>query len=728
MKQLVQRLKDGWMGVIEVPPPVVGRGMVLVRSHASVISAGTEGGTVRAARKSLLGKARERPQQLAQVYDTLKQQGIVQTYRAVAKKLDAYSPLGYSLAGEVVEVAPDVRGFSVGDRVACAGAGYANHAELVAVPLNLCVKLPADADLAKAAYNTLGAIALQGVRQAGVGLGETCVVIGLGLLGQLTALLLRANGVTVIGLDIDPRAVEMAGRWSADHAFTIDAPGLPQTVDELTRGIGADAVVIAAASDNLEPVNLAGRLLRKRGTVVIVGAVPTGFEREPHFYRKELSLRMSCSYGPGRYDPAYEEKGIDYPVGYVRWTEQRNMAAFQDLVHAGRIDVSWLTTHRFPLDQAPAAYDLILEKAENVLGILIDYEASAAPAPKRIDIPAKADVEPSSRPVRISFVGAGSYAMSHILPNLPERHDVQLAGVLTASATSSRSVAERYRFRFATSDDNEIFAGDETTTVFVVTRHDTHAAYVLRALESGKQVFVEKPLCLTEAELESINAAYVDALARDGRALLMVGFNRRFSSLAIKLKQETGAGTGPLALLYRVNAGRIPADSWIQDVERGGGRILGELCHFIDFVVFLTGSLPVEVYAAAMSDPEGLNDTLAVTVSLADGSVGTIAYLANGSKALGKEHVEVYRAGVTGVLRDFKEVEIFADGRPKRSRLLGQDKGQKTMVHAFVDAASGASPAPIGVRELYATTKATFAVLESLRTRAPVRITLPEGL
>ncbi|CAI8789487.1 bi-domain-containing oxidoreductase [Methylocaldum szegediense] len=720
MKQLTQKLKDGVVSVIEVPPPRLTPGMVLVRNHFSLISAGTEGSTVSAARKSLIGKARERPQQVRQVLEIFKQQGPTQTYRAVMKKLDTYSPLGYSSAGEVIEVGSNVRGFSAGDLVACAGAGYANHAEIVSVPAHLCVKLPAGADLSLAAYNTLGAIALQGIRQADLRLGETCVVIGLGLLGQLTGLMLKASGIKVIGLDINPRVVDIAAGHCADLAFDSEAPGLSEIVAELTDGIGADAVIITAATHSLQPINLAGQLLRPRGTVVVVGAVPTGFDREPHFYRKELSLKMSCSYGPGRYDPNYEEKGLDYPVGYVRWTENRNMRAFQSLVHSGRIDLSYLTTHRFKLDEAPAAYDLILNRNEEFLGILLEYDAAGAHPERRIDMapPKPRRDEPAGR--GISFIGAGSYAMSHLLPNVAACDGVSLAGVVTSTGTSSRTVAEKFGFRFCSADERDVLEDEATDTVFIATRHDSHAEFVLKALEKGKHVFVEKPLCLTPDERDAIREVYERAQLQPSAPLLMVGFNRRYAPLAVRLKEALGAG--PMCLMYRVNAGPIPPDSWIQDVELGGGRIVGEICHFVDLMIYLTESSPESVYAAAMADPERTEDTLAITLSFVDGSVGTILYCANGAKSLAKEYLEVYRAGITGILRDFRELEIHGCGRPKRERLFNQDKGQKEMVRQFVSATQGRGGRVIPFADILASTDTTFAVKESLRTRSAVQI------
>jgi polar amino acid transport system substrate-binding protein len=755
MKQLVQQLKSGEMQVLEMPAPLGEAGSMLVQVHYSLISAGTEGGTVRAARKGLVGKAMERPQQVKQVLDVLTQQGPVQAYRAVMKKLDAYSPLGYSCAGVVLAVGAGVAGFAGGDRIACAGAGYANHAEIVAVPANLCVKLPPDADLKRAAYNTLGAIALQGIRQADVRLGESCAVIGLGLIGQLTGLMLRAAGVRVAGIDVDPAAVAAAAAHSVDLAAVRDAAGIEGQIMDFSGGLGVDAVIITAGTDSLDPVNFAGAVCRKKGRVVVVGAVPTGFDRDPHYYRKELELRMSCSYGPGRYDPRYEEQGVDYPPAYVRWTEQRNMAAFQELIHSGKVDLDYLTTHEFPLEQAPAAYDLILERREPVLGVVIRYDVDRAPdrAPIRVAPP------PAAGRAGIAFIGAGNYAQGNLLPNLPGDPAVARHGVFDASGPVARRVAERFDFSFCTGEIRDILDRPEINTVFIATRHDSHAAYVAQVLRAGKNACVEKPLALNDAELDAIAAIFSEPASRrsgepvdatpqpstlnsqhlneprasslDPRSssassplpLLMVGFNRRFAPLARQLKESLRPG--PMAMLYRVNAGAIPADHWIQDPAVGGGRIIGEACHFVDFLTFLCGAVPVRVHAAALPDPAGLGDTLHVNLEFADGSVGTIAYLASGSKSLFKEYIEVHQHGTSAVLRDFKQLELFGDRRVERKKLLTQDKGQRAMLAAFLDAVKDGRPSPIPLAELLAVTRATFRIVDSARARAAVAVGPP---
>ena len=720
MQQLTQKLKNGSMQVLEVPWPALSPGMVMVRNHYSLISAGTEGSTVKTARAGFIAKAKERPQQVKQVIDTLRSQGFTQTYRAVMKKLDAYSPLGYSSAGEVVDVAPDVHQFKVGDLVACAGLS-ASHAEIVAVPASLCVRLAPGADLRQAAYNTLGVIAMQGVRQADLRLGESCAVIGMGLLGQLTALILRAAGVRVVGVDIDPAMVDTAGRHCLDLALTRDDPGIEGKIMQFTGGIGCDAVIITAASSSSDPINFAGAISRKRGTVVVVGAVPTGFDREPHYYKKELQLKMSCSYGPGRYDPNYEEKGIDYPAAYVRWTENRNMQAFQELLAAGRVDVGYLTTHTFGIDAAQDAYDMMMAKSERYIGILIEYDLAKALVPSRPARPLRVAAPREKSPaVGVGFIGAGSYAQSHLLPNLPKGRAVSLVGVATGSSAGARSVADRFGFAFCSGDAGEILRDGRINTVFIATRHDSHAGYVMQALDAGQHVFVEKPLCLTEQELEQIAALYASPDRGDGEPLLMVGFNRRFSPLAKAMKSVVG--DFPISAVYRINAGSIPADSWIQDPAVGGGRVIGEVCHFVDFLIFMTGSLPVSVHAAALDAPGQLRDSVTVTLAFANGSIGTICYFADGDKGCPKERVEVFANRTTLLLDDFRSLAVHAGGKKSEKRLGSQDKGQAGCVQGFVDAVVAGKGAPIPFREIHAATLATFKIIESIRTGEVVRL------
>ena len=701
MEELTQKLSNGEMTVQELPMPQLSEGMVLVKNHYSLISAGTEGSTVKAARQNYFQKAKARPQQVAQVMQVLKTQGIVQTYRTVMKKLEAYSPLGYSCAGEVIEVADDVKEFKVGDLVACGGFS-ANHAEVVSVPVNLCVKLREDADMALACYNTLGAIALQGVRQADLRLGETCAVIGLGLIGQIICNLLKASGVRVVGIDVSPAPVAQAAQHCADLALVRSTAGIEDKISDFTNGLGVDAVIIAAATPSLDPVNFAGAIVRKKGTVVVLGAVPTGFDREPYYYKKELELKMSCSYGPGRYDLNYEEKGIDYPAPYVRWTEKRNMEAFQELIASKRMDLSYLTTHTFPLEDAPKAYDMVANKTEPYLGIVLRYNTNKTHKHESIKI---TDATNATSKVGVAFIGAGSYAQGQLLPNLPS--DIRRVSVMTNSGTTSKRVAERFHFEQCTPNESDILNNPDVNTLFVATRHDSHAKYVIDGLKSGKNVYVEKPLCLNVEELVEIQK-----LCAEKQKSVMIGFNRRFSPHAKEIKKKLGSGK--MSMIYRCNAGSIPGDSWIQDMKVGGGRIIGEACHFIDFMAYICGSKPVKVMASVMPDNQNLNDTMNIIVEFENGSSGVVAYYANGSKAMHKEYFEVFSAGASATIDDFKDTKIYTKGKPAKFSTRSQDKGQKAMVDTFfANIKEGKTPIPM--EEIFAVTLASFAALKSVQ-------------
>lgn len=712
MQQLTQKLSNGEMSVQEMPAPILGKGLVLVKNHYSLISAGTEGSTASTARKGLIGKAKERPQQVKQVIDTLIQQGPIQTYRAVTKKLEAYSPLGYSCSGEVIGVGDGVTEFSVGDFVACAGVGFANHAEIITVPVNLCVKLKDSSNLKSASYNTLGAIALQSIRQADLRLGETCAVIGLGLLGQLTGLMLKASGVNVIGIDVSETPVNLAKENFAGLSITRNTSGIDNIIQEYTNGIGVDAVIIAAATPSTDPINFAGSICRKKGRVVILGAVPTGFDREPYWYKKELELRMSCSYGPGRYDLNYEEKGIDYPISYVRWTEKRNMEAFQHMLSNKVINIDYLTSHEFELKDSPKAYDMIVNKSEPYLGIVIKYDISKPAVFKNKVIVGQPQKEAK---VTIGFIGAGSYAQGNLLPNIPKKNaNISRLGILTNSGTTSKRVAERFGFEFCTSDEKDILENNSINTLFIATRHDSHAQYVIKGLSNNKHIFVEKPLCLTRYDLDNI----ITTKEKYPNNQVMVGFNRRFSSLSKILKSKVGSG--PMTMIYRINAGNIPSDTWIQDSEIGGGRIIGEACHFIDYLTWLNGSLPISVYASALPSSENTNDTVNININFENGSTGVVAYYANGPKSMPKEYIEVFYNGISGSISNFKELNLYGKSKTKKS-LFNIDKGQDEMVKQFLNSII-AGKTLIPFQEVIAVTNATFAVLESLKTGLPVKL------
>lgn len=698
MEQLTQNLKDGFMQLLEVPFPALGSGQILVRNHYSMVSAGTEGKTVRDARAGYLAKARSRKEEVRKVIRTAKTVGLLETYRLVMNRLDAPSPLGYSCAGEVIAVADDVRDFNIGDRVACGGS-TAVHSEVVAVPVNLCVKLPVQVSTKDAAFTTLGAIALQGVRQADLRLGENCVVIGLGMLGQLTMQLLQAGGIKAAGIDVDEHQVQLAKEQGFDEVHVRRAPQLEQLINQFTGGHGTDAVIITAGTDSLDPVELAGILCRRKGKVVVVGAVPTGFSRK-NYYQKELDLRMSCSYGPGRYDSEYEEKGLDYPYAYVRWTENRNMQAFVDLMGSNRIRLGGLTTHVFPFSEAKAAYDLILGKTEPFGGILLEYDYQKV-------LKEKVSLKTTQVPIheiRAGLIGAGSFATNFLLKHLSGR--VYLTGLATARPNSARHVAEKFNFGYCTGNAGEIIGDKEINTVFIATRHDSHARFVIEALEAGKHVFTEKPLCLNTDELQKIREVYTAGTGR-----LMVGFNRRFAPMVVQLKKQLNSSL-PCSISYHINAGILPEGHWAHDPATGGGRIIGEVCHFIDLCAFISDSHIKHVSAQIMKDAYGHDDTLTISLKMENGSIAGITYFSNGNANASKEVLEVYQAGTIARIDDFTELSLITAKGKKHIRSR-QDKGHEQEMNRFLEALKSGQESPIPFDSIYNTTLSTFKVLES---------------
>ncbi len=720
MKQVLQNMKTGEMVVADVPAPVAQRGRVLVRTAASLISAGTERMVVDEGKKSLLEKARERPELVRQVIQRARSEGIVKTVNAVLTKLGSSSALGYSAAGLVSSVGEDVTEFSPGMRVACAGVGYASHAEVLSVPQNLCVRLPDEVSFEAGAFGTLGAIALHGVRLAEPTLGEAVAVIGLGLLGQLTVQLLKANGCRVFGIDLDAQKLQLARELGADMTALSDAD-VKRAVMEWSRGRGADAVLITAATPSNQPIELAGEISRLKGRVVAVGLVGMDIPRNLYF-KRELTLKISMSYGPGRYDAEYEERGHDYPFAYVRWTEKRNIEAFLDLVAEGRVDVNRLITHRFPIEEGGRAYQLIAgESSEPYLGIILQYDTerelegrtqAAQPETKQSQ-PARHDA------VHLGMIGAGVYAKAMLLPPL-KAAGVSFKTIATATGVTARDIAEKYHFERISGDANEVINDEDVNLIVIATRHESHAELARRALERGLHVFVEKPLALNEEELERVAA---EAESSTGR--LMVGFNRRFSPLARAARDFFAGRQTPLSISYRVNAGRIPREHWAQDPREGGGRIIGEVCHFIDLMHFLTGALTTRVYAEAVTSRslEVVDeDSVFITLRFSDGSNGAIAYLAEGDKALAKERVEIFGAGKSFVLDDYRSSTSYHQGREEQTRLRTQDKGQAEEVRAVCEVVLKGTDAPIALADLMTTTRATFRIRESLRTGQAVDV------
>jgi predicted dehydrogenase/threonine dehydrogenase-like Zn-dependent dehydrogenase len=711
MKQVLQNRKTGRPFVGEVPVPALQKGRVLVRTVASLISAGTERAAVELVSKGLVKEARQRPDLVKAVVAKVKNEGLLNTFASVRDKMAASQALGYSASGIVAAVGQDVSEFQVGDRVACAGVGFASHAEVLSVPKNLCVHLPEGVSLESGAYGTLGAIALQGVRLAEPTLGESVVVIGLGLVGQLTVQLLKANGCRAFGLDLDQSRVALALELGADKA-SVSSETSAKEIETWTRGHGADAVLITAATDSNEPVELAARVSRLKGRVIVVGMTGMNIPR-PAFFSRELKLVVSMSYGPGRYDPEYEERGHDYPLPYVRWTEKRNIESFLELIGDGRINVERLTTHRFPIAEADRAYQLISgELREPNLGVLLNYDPEAEVVRK---ISLGAPVQKPERSIVLGVIGAGGYVPAMLLPHF-KTEAVEFRSIATASGISAHDVGKRFGFAYAVSSAEEVLDDANVNLVVVGTRHDLHAELACKALERNKHVFVEKPLALNDEQLEAVLEAAGSSTAR-----LMVGFNRRFSPLTQRAKEFFKDCDTPLSMLYRVNAGRLPKDHWTYNAEEGGGRIVSEVCHFIDLMQFIAGAPPVSVFAESISAKSSKivdADSVFITLRFADGSNGAVAYLSEGDKGLAKERLEIFGAGRVFVLDDFRRATLYKDGREEQVVLKAQDKGQQAQVREICKG----NVAPISLDELAATTRATFRVLDSLRERRSFEI------
>lgn len=711
MKQVLQHVRSGRLELAEVPEPAPRAGGVVVRNAASLISAGTEKMIIDFAGKSLLGKARERPDLVRQVVDKVRKDGLGPTVQTVMSRLDQPMALGYSCAGVVESAGRGAPEFQAGDRVACAGMGYASHAAAVFAPRNLAVHIPEGVSFEDASYVTLGAIALQGVRVAEPRLGETVAVIGLGLLGQLTVQILRAAGCRVVGIDLDPSKVALARELGAELAL-LRPDDVHGALEAFTGGVGADSVIVTAAADSNDPIELAGELCRDRGIVSMVGAVRMDIPRKV-YYDKELQLRLSRSYGPGRYDPEYEEGGRDYPIGYVRWTERRNMEEFLRLVAAGQVTPSRLTSHRFDLAEAERAYAIVTgEDRQPFLGVVLTYPQNTAAGGRTVQLRSAAPVEGK---VGVGVIGAGNFAKAVLLPRIA-RAGVELVGVSTATGASARTTGDKFGFGYCTTDTEQLLGDPSVHAVVIATRHGSHAAQTARALRAGKAVFVEKPLALDEAGLQEI----LQAQAETG-GVLAVGFNRRFSPLVAQLKEVFAPGA-PLAMTYRINAGSIPATSWIHDPEQGGGRIIGEVCHFVDLVQHVADDEVVEVFAVnAGGHAAGLHDVVTVSLRMRGGSIASINYFSSGDKAFSKERLEVFGGGAVAVLDDFRELTVSRSGKRKRVKKLSQDKGFDEEIAAFLAAVKGGAM-PIPLRSLVATTRATFAIEASLAAGRPVAV------
>jgi predicted dehydrogenase len=710
VKQVTQRPSDGRIVVRDVPAPTPRPGWVLVATRCSLISTGTERQKVVLGRQTLVGKARARPDLVRKTVERARVEGIRSTVATVRDRLDAPAPMGYSCAGVVRSVGPSVEGLAPGDRVACAGAGWANHAGMVSVPKRLVAPLPDGVAFDDAAYTTVGAIAMHAVRQSGATIGERIGVIGLGLVGQLAIRLLKAAGCEPIGVDVDDRAVEMASS-AATLAVPRAQPGLEHAIASMTDRIGLDAVLICAATDSDDPIRLACRLARDRGRIVIVGEIPVNPERSL-LYEKELEVRVSRSYGPGRYDFGYEQLGHDMPPAYVRWTEERNLRSFLALVAAGKVVPSELTTHRFPVDEAPEAYGLLDGGSDGIrpFGVLLEFPTGTDVAMEPRPVRARA-----SGGARVGVIGTGSFARGTLIPALLEER-FELVAMASENGLSAAHAVARFGTGAAATAD-EILADDRIDAVVIATRHASHAELAAAALDAGKAVFVEKPLALTEPELADIETA----LERT-EGFLMVGFNRRYAPLVQRLARELNGHQG-VVFAIRVNAGPLDAGHWLNNPYEGGGRILGEACHFVDLAAHLGGA-PITLASAAAppadDEPIECNQNVVACLRCSNGATTSLTYASGGDARLGKERIEAFGGGTSIVVDDYRRIEVYRNGRRSVTNAR-RDKGHRAELHAFAAALRGAEPPP-DPESYLATTRATLALAESLRTGLAVSV------
>ncbi len=732
MKQLAQNIRTGEITVVDVSVPRQEAGKILVKVYSSALSPGTEKTTIDNRRSSLLHRARSQPDEVRKIVDEIRRTGFATTYKRVRNKLESAAALGYSNAGIVLAVDPSIQDIEIGDRVACAGAEYAFHSDVIAVPRNLLVKVPDSVPLDYAAFTTLGAIAMQGIRQTNPTLGETIVVIGLGIIGQLTIQMLKANGCKVIGIDIDPNTLVEAEKSGADIVLHRNNDPVESTIESATTGIGADAVIITAGTSSNDPVTLAGRVCRERGRVTIVGAVGMDIPRSV-YYQKELEIRLSRSYGPGRYNVDYEKKGQDFPPAYVRWTMNRNMQAFVRLIAEGKVAMKDLITHTFSIHDAERAYELIAgEKTEFYLGILLQYEdldRDELLAITEVTESPPVVISKARSPLCIGFIGAGSFATGYLIPHLQNVDDLTLEGVCNRTGLTAADVRNKFGFIFSTTNEQDILAHERIGTVFIATRHGSHFRLVKSALEQKLNVFVEKPLALHPQELEELERLYY-AIPERTRPILMVGYNRRFAPLVREMKDFFRLIREPKCIQYHVNAGFIPKDHWIQDPGEGGGRIVGEVCHFIDTVSFLTDETPERLHAECIATETTTvtpYDNMAVTMRMSGGSVVTISYVANNDRSMPKETITMSGGNSSAIMNNFSSLVLARDMKQTKKRGKG-DKGHKAEIQAFISAIREKRREIIPVKDIFITSQTTFKILESLNTKSTVLVNDPSYL
>jgi predicted dehydrogenase/threonine dehydrogenase-like Zn-dependent dehydrogenase len=715
MLQIIQYQKNGKMLVEELPAPKMRSGWILVQNMYSLISSGTERTSVETAQASIIGKAKSRPDLVRQVVDNAKKEGLSATYKKVKSRLDNYKELGYSCSGIVLESSVDE--FKQGDRVACAGS-TANHSEIISVPKNLAVKIPSMVSFEEAAFTTIGSISMQGVRQAEIRLGEKVAVIGLGLIGLITIQLLKANGCKVIGLDINDHNFELAEKFGCDECILFNADSIKR-VETFTKGHGTDAVLITASTQSNEPVELALQYAMKKSKIVIVGVTGMNIPRS-QFYEKEIDFRISCSYGPGRYDSMYEEKGIDYPIGYVRWTEKRNMESILTLLDEKKLNFKTLITHKIPIKEGLRAYDIITGKIkEKYNAILIEYSKEIKKISNEKSKIILNNPINSKNDIKIGFIGAGNFAQSYLIPPL-KKSGVSFVGLVTARSINAKTTANKFKFNFASTEKNDIFNNKKINTIFIATRHDSHAKYVVEGIKSGKNIFCEKPLAINDKQLDEIEKAIKQT---NFDKQILVGFNRRFSKCVRSIKNYFTEIREPLIIHYRVNAGFIPLTHWTQDVDQGG-RIIGEGCHFIDTMIYLTNSMPISVFAQSIKSENSQinsNDSVSITIQFNSGSIGNLLYLANGDSSVPKEYCEVYGGNRTVIMKNFKTVEFYKNNKMHKEKYDGK-KGHDEEIEYFINRCLGKVKQQLTLEEIMATTRTTFRIIESLNKNQLIEV------
>jgi len=724
MKQILQNYRTGALELAETPVPMCSSNTLLVRTAASLVSIGTERSMIELGKKSLLGKARARPDLVKRFIEKAQKEGLYKTFQEALGRLDQPTALGYSTAGIVVEVGSNVHNFVPGDRVACIGAGYASHSEYIKIPEKLCSRIPDGVSFEEASFGMLGIIALNGIRLARLTFGESVAVVGLGLLGLISVQILKAYGCRVIGTDLDPAKIGLASRLGADAV--VAEPELKKACEVFSDGHGIDAVVLTVATASDAPIHTAVDICRFGGRVVCVGVADI-HPRRNEMWHKEVEIVVSRAGGPGTFDPLYENKGIDYPIGFVRWTENRNLAEFLRLVGEGKVDVRSLISHRFPLEKAESVYGDILEnRGGPYIGVVLEYPGDSEGLTvngERLKILKASTNSPSdlSPKVSVGVIGAGLFGKALLLPALKKIPTVNLHTLAASSSANTYHTAKKYGFSQCTTDYRNVMDNKDIHAVVILTPHSLHARMVVEALKEGKHVFVEKPLCVNEDELEEIRQAYAEI---DGR-FLMIGYNRRFSSHAAKMGAALAKRQDPMVIHYRVNAGFVPADHWVHSEEEGGGRIIGEICHFVDFMQFLTKSQPVRIYAERVSgnNKSTVNsDNVVITLKFADGSVGDITYAASGDKAFSREQVELFCEGMTIVSTDFKQTLLYRDGKKQSFRTMSQEMGYREELQHFVDVFRGKVAPQVSLEDIFYSTQAVFCINYSLEKGTPIAV------